>query len=412
MSEGTSETPRLSRREMRERGLLKPVSEGIASAERLSRTQELKLRRPSRKEMREREAAQRQQAEAVEASTADDVATSPARADEKTESVTSTAPVSQDESAWRPRPLPTQATEPSRSGGDPFAAADRKSPGQKTSEQIEEVAAHDPVQPAEETGRRSVFDRFSSDEGASFDSLPAVEEKIADTGEMSQPAVSPFAPPGRWAAAAAISTAPSADEAPLPEDDDWDDEDPRSLQERLLERVQQEGRTAGDIHAAEAATDGRESDAASGRDRASDHAKGDDTDLDVPATGSSSGPHTGETAGASGVPQAPAAVLEQAKLAYNPPGASSASDAKSYGAPSSYRYVGEDSDFDDEDERPRGWLIVAIFILGGLVVGLLLGWLYHYLRGAGDSLIINDAVTYAGAVFRAPASLVSAFCGL
>jgi hypothetical protein len=112
------------------------------------------------------------------------------------------------------------------------------------------------------------------------------------------------------------------------------------------------------------------------------------------------------------VPQAPAAVLEQAKRAYNPPTASSTSKAKSYGAPSSYRYVGEDSDFDDEDEKPRGWIIVAIFILGGLVVGLLLGWLYHYLRGAGDSLIINNAATYAGSVLRAPASLVSAFCGL
>jgi len=411
MSEGTSETPRLSRREMRERGLLKPASEGISSAERLSRTQELKLRRPSRKEMREREAARRQQAEAVEASTGDDVATSPAQVGGETGNAAVAASASRDDSMWRPHSTAAKPAEPGRLGGEPPVVRKQEAPQQREAPHpIEKVVPADPVRPSEEAGRRSVFDRFSSDEGASFDALPGVETDDADTGEMSQSAVARFAPSKRGgAAAAAISTAPSADEAPVPEDDDWDEEDPRSLQERLLERVQQEGRTAGDIRAAESAAAGRGSDAASGRDHASDDANDDGVDPSAPAAASSSGPHTGETAG---VPQAPAAVLEQAKRAYNPPTASSTSKAKSYGAPSSYRYVGEDSDFDDEDEKPRGWIIVAIFILGGLVVGLLLGWLYHYLRGAGDSLIINNAATYAGSVLRAPASLVSAFCGL
>ncbi|MCF2707092.1 hypothetical protein I6E29_07420 [Arcanobacterium haemolyticum] len=53
----SEETPRLSRREMRERGLLKAVADDNTPS--LSETQELHLRRLSRKEMREREKASR-----------------------------------------------------------------------------------------------------------------------------------------------------------------------------------------------------------------------------------------------------------------------------------------------------------------------------------------------------------------
>lgn len=53
----SEETPRLSRREMRERGLLKPVTTGTSPIEELSQTQELNLRRFSRKELRERSTA-------------------------------------------------------------------------------------------------------------------------------------------------------------------------------------------------------------------------------------------------------------------------------------------------------------------------------------------------------------------
>ncbi len=126
----SEETPRLSRREMRERGLLKPVTTGTSPIEELSQTQELNLRRLSRKELRERSTASN---EAVAA--------------ELAAAASSASPVTPDE----PVIAPGQA--------EPKIGSARESvvsPGS-----------------SDNGARRSVFDRFSSAQGSADDSHDA-----------------------------------------------------------------------------------------------------------------------------------------------------------------------------------------------------------------------------------------------
>ncbi len=190
MSEGGR---RLTRSEMRERGLLKPLEEGEASpVEELRRTRDIPVVRATR-----RRAILAERAEAVEAAGAAEVS----EAADGAEVAEAAAPLLEDEGA------PTQAYEPVNAA-EPRAIREESAPAGE---------------------RISVFDRFEADTEASI-------------GEEEHSLVPPFADSASAAAAAPASqVAPESVSAsePAPEPDVAAEfSEGGSLRERLLARTQ------------------------------------------------------------------------------------------------------------------------------------------------------------------------------
>ncbi len=157
----SEETPRLSRKEMRERGLLTAIPESGESP--LSQTQELRLARLSRKEMRERErasaAAVAAEIEAVKAAKAEEAAR---RAKETATRTTNTpTPVAEDSLAARTRgsALPASTSIPS-------------SPSAPSASEAAQASA------AVDSGRKSIFERFSQPSQEEVEETGSLEDRL------------------------------------------------------------------------------------------------------------------------------------------------------------------------------------------------------------------------------------------
>ena len=151
----SEEKPRLSRREMREQGLLKVGREEapVSREDLLTRTSELQLRRPSRREMR-------LQREANEAKVAEQSAKLNPPADNATQESQPEKPAAE-----------SQVHTFSFPKVDSDAVAEEASAQTNVApEQKEDKPAEEKNEPAATTGRSSVFDRFTSkdDNAVSF----------------------------------------------------------------------------------------------------------------------------------------------------------------------------------------------------------------------------------------------------
>ena len=200
----SEEKPRLSRRELRERGLLRPV-EGDSSADELRQqltyTQEIRLGRISRRDLRARQEAEEQNAPAEDSRESAASAATGASAD-------AAAPVSAP-SAESPREAAPSAPEVDEApaADNAPATADAPTVGTAPSAPSAATAARGEAAPAE---RKSVFERF--------DSAP-----LLDDGTRPVPTAKPTP---------VFTAQPPADDAP--------EESSASLQERLLAKVRQD----------------------------------------------------------------------------------------------------------------------------------------------------------------------------
>ena len=371
----SEEKPRRSRRELREKGLLKPVTEGTSPIEELTRTQELNLHRLSRKEMRERETASRSAVDA-EVEAAKKVAAERLRAQKEAEGAARKAAAdraaaeaaaraaAEREKAAQEKARQERAAEAAHEAEAERAQAEREriaaEEAAATAAEQERMARERAEQEKEaqgadarksEEGRRSVFERFvkASDEdgvagagaGESRDSLTSSDATDApDTSDSLDAA-----------------TEASGSDSVRDEYDDVDEDSfSGSLQDRLLARVREDGFSS-----------------ASGASAAS----ADDT-----------GDASGDEAEFEELLRGEVARTETASETANPDDAATGDDSPAQPAVSDdendvlRKIDGEDSALVLEaeygvaalqEEKPRGVLMTVIGVLIGLLAGLLLG---------------------------------------
>ena len=186
-----SEKPQLTRRQMRERGMLNNVSsaDGPSPVERLTQTSELKLRRPSRKELRE----QRESNESIEARTLAkfntaslplQASSAPQMPSESSPSVSSAPPTvsltSQPTSSSMSAPASSYFSQVhTQTAYNGAVTAVGMSPVPAVSEPSQVLASEQYVSSANfEDPRKSVFDRFSTHNSDSSD--PAQHDSLQD----------------------------------------------------------------------------------------------------------------------------------------------------------------------------------------------------------------------------------------
>ena len=374
---------------MREKGLLKPVTEGTSPIEELTRTQELNLHRLSRKEMRERESTSRSavdaEVEAAKKAAADrlksqkeaEAAARKAAADRAAAEAAARA-AAERERAAQDRAKRERAAQSAREAEAERAEAERE---RIEAEEAAAVAAEQErlarekaeqekeAQGAEarkaEEGRRSVFERFVKDSGRSDEA-----ERNADERTGSEDKADERAPDERRVAehdvagvvgGLGVSRMESEDEA----DDDLDDPSAGSLQDRLLARVREDGFASVGSGSAEKNVDDSDSTAVGSA------AHGDEDEFEgllrgelarAEAESFDSSAREGNASDSGGSPAESDNADDNAVLSKPHEGEAVAPVLEAeYGVSSL------------QDEKPRSGLMTAIGILIGLVLGLLVG---------------------------------------
>ena len=375
----SEEKPRRSRRELREKGLLKPVTEGTSPIEELTRTQELNLHRLSRKEMRERETASRSAVDA-EVEAAKKVAAERLRAQKEAEGAARKAAAdraaaeaaaraaAEREKAAQEKARQERAAEAAHEAEAERAQAEREriaaEEAAATAAEQERMARERAEQEKEaqgadarksEEGRRSVFERFvkaSDEDGVAGVVAGAGAGESRDALTSSDATDAPDTSDSLDAATEASGSDSVRDEYEDADEDSFSG----SLQDRLLARVREDGFSS-----------------ASGASAAS----ADDT-----------GDASGDEAEFEELLRGEVARTETASEAANPDDAATGDDSPAQPAVGDgendvlSKIDGEDSSLVLEaeygvaalqEEKPRGVLMTVIGVLIGLLAGLLLG---------------------------------------
>ncbi|MGO1591571.1 MAG: hypothetical protein ACTHW1_10950 [Ancrocorticia sp.] len=369
----SEEKPRLSRRQMREQGMLGPVTDGPSPIEELSRTQEISLNRLSRKEMRERERASKAAVDS-EVEAAKQEAARRATTQREAEAAARRA-VSERASA--------EAAARAAANRERIAQAQRAAQAEQDAarhdrEQAERAAAaaSDDLAAAEATlaesaessngaGRRSVFERFDADAAGTSGS--------AGSG---------------WSAASAPSARSANASWASSTDDDEDRRDGgASLQDRLLDRMRSEGYSTGPSAGSASPEVGSETapveshhtlgEAVAGESWTQVSSAGDAGEPEEAAAAGAKEESDAEASSDTGVPKAKTSAREWAE----------ADDVEA-------EYEIEEL----QEDKPRNILMTVIGILIGLVLGIALGFAvrHFFLESGGyiDPYTIVSSVPY------------------
>lgn len=386
----SEEKPRLSRREMRERGLLRPVTDGPSPVEELSRTQEISLNRMSRKEMRERErasqatvdseveAAKQEAARRATEQRAAEEAARKAAAERATAEAAARAAANRERIAKAQRAEREEQAAATREREQAEQAAAKASADLEAAEvKIAEQAAADK---AAATDRRSVFDRFTGDSGSS--PAPSHSAQSANTGFSAATGYS--AQSGYSASSARSASAASAPWAESPESDDAN----ASLEERLLDRMRSGGFSLA-ASSPEELRDGETGAAAASETSATSEGFAPEAPNE---------PHTlGEAvAGTAGVREEPEG--SESDLGTGVPRAS-----KSAQEWTAAEDIESEYDADDlQEDKGHGVLMTLIGILIGIVLGIIVGFGLRYLYVNVLSLGVDLPAIVASAQYITP----------
>ena len=395
----SEEKPRLSRREMRERGLLGPVTDGPSPIEELSRTQEITLNRLSRKEMRERErnskAAVESEVEAAkqEAARRDTEKRAAEEAARRAAAERASAEAAARAAANRERIAQAQRADAAAQEAARHEREQAEQAAAKASADLEaaeaRIAENADAQKAASNGRRSVFDRFEGGSragGASARSALSASSVTSGSAASASAATVSSDVAGGSDLAPGTDVVPSADPAPMSSN--------ASLQDRLLDRMRKGGFSQGPVKPENTVSEPAGARGAEKEEEAPLVSSADTEDahrthhtLGGAVTGSDSWDRV-------------EAKEETRDQDSKDDGDTSVPTAGSH-APdwTDSEDVESEYDLDDlQEEKSHGVLLTLIGILIGIVLGIIVGLLarqiYLHFAGAVDPLTIIASVRY------------------
>lgn len=335
-----SETPRLSRKQLREMGKLQAIASDTPV---LTETQELRLRRPSRKEMREAERAEREQLAVIEA-----------KVREEEQLAQSTGPAS------------LSVDSPASASGAVLDGVDANAKGDPSPD----AAVSTPA-------RVSIFDRFKSDSTSDADSQDSSETAVPMVEDGADVATPAQAEPETDVVVDEASRAPEVssdtDEAVAnTSETETSSAGEGTLRERLLRRMRANAQNAAaaqsvvedEANEPEAAV---ESAAAAGEMAEVEAQDGDETEATIAA----------ETAGEAEAASELEAVVADSEVE-NVPAAQSDDSLAVPTAPASLAEAQPQTEVSEvevetEPESRSGWLFWALIVIIGAIVGYLIG---------------------------------------
>ena len=396
----SEEKPRLSRREMRERGLLGPVTDGPSPIEELSRTQEITLNRLSRKEMRERErnskAAVESEVEAAkqEAARRDTEKRAAEEAARRAAAERASAEAAARAAANRERIAQAQRADAAAQEAARHEREQAEQAAAKASADLEaaeaRIAENADAQKAASNGRRSVFDRFEGGSragGASARSALSASSVTSGSAASASAATVSSDVAGGSDLAPGTDVVPSADPAPMSSN--------ASLQDRLLDRMRKGGFSQGPVKPENAVSEPAGARGAEKKEEEAPLVSSADTQdahrthhtLGGAVTGSDSwdrGEAKEETRDQDSKDDGDTSVPPAGSHA---PGWTDSDDVES------------EYDLDDlQEEKSHGVLLTLIGILIGIVLGIIVGLvarqIYLHFAGAVDPLTIVASVRY------------------